>query len=365
MILTVVFYAFVAFTAIQIFYYLYFSSVLFQRKKKGITDSEKPISIIIFAKNSGEKLKKNLQYILDQEYPKFEVVLINNSSTDDTIEVIENFVDNNNNVSIIDVQNTEAFWGSKKYALTLGIKAAKYNHLLFTTADGRPTSKYWLAEINKTFRLKRTIILGYEKYKAKNNLTNIFVRFHNLILALQNFSFAKSSTPFMAFGSNFGYERKTFYNVKGFVNHMKTKEGENDLFLKDAANNNNVNFTISKDSLVTIDAPISFSNWFYKQRCKLALQTKYKFKHRFSISFFWISKLLFFVLGILLFFFYPWEIMLPITLGYFLILYIIIGLSAKKLKEPHLVFFLPFLEIGLLLIQFSIFIANFIAKPKV
>ena len=61
---------------------------------------------------------------------------------------------------------------------------------------------------------------------------------------------------------------------------------------------------------------------------------------------------------------YPYQIILPIVLTYFLLQYIIIGISAKKLKEPQIIFFLPFLEIGLLLIQISIFSANLISKPN-
>jgi asparagine N-glycosylation enzyme membrane subunit Stt3 len=66
----------------------------------------------------------------------------------------------------------------------------------------------------------------------------------------------------------------------------------------------------------------------------------------------------------LLAFFYPWQMILPIVLTYFLVQYIIVGIAANKLKEPYLIFVLPFLEIGLLLIQISIFSANLISKPN-
>jgi len=111
------FYIFVVFAAIQVLYYLYFSSIFFKPINKEIESDGKPISVIIFAKNSGDLLKKNLQHIIDQDYPKFEVVLINNYSTDNTIEVLENFKEKNKNISIIDVKNTEAFWVVKNMRL--------------------------------------------------------------------------------------------------------------------------------------------------------------------------------------------------------------------------------------------------------
>ena len=364
MILTVVFYIFVVFTVIQIVYYLTFSSFLFKEKKKNQSLNQVPISVIIFAKNSASALKNNLPFILAQNYFKFEVVLINNVSTDNTPAVLEDFAAQNSNIKIIDVDNNEAFWGSKKYALTLGIKAAKYEHILFTEANSEPLSEFWIDEMSKQFTQTKTIILGYGKYKKENTLTNFFIRFENLLTAIQCFSFAKLGHPFMAFASNFGYEKSEFFNVKGFINHMKINEGEADLFIKDAATKENITFSVSNNSFVEIDTPKSFGKWILKLRINNSLKKHYKFKHRFLLNFFTFSKVLFYVLATVLFFFYPWQIILPIVLTYFLIQYIIIGLSAKKLKEPYLIFLLPFLEIGLLLIQISIFSANLISKPN-
>ena len=364
MILTVVFYTFVAFTAIQIIYYLTFSSFLFYKKKKKEATEQPPVSIIIFVKNSATSLQKSLPRILAQKYPKFEIVLINNASSDDTAEVLEGFQKNNDNIKILDVDNNEAFWGSKKYALTLGIKAAKYEHLLFTDANSKVLSEFWIEEISKEFAQTKSIILGYEKYKKTNSLTNLFARFENLIKAIQCFSFAKFGSPFMAFDSNFCYRKSDFFKAKGFINHMKIKEGEADLFIKDAASKENISFTISKNSFIEIETPKSFGSWIQKLRIDSSIKKHYKFKHRFLLNFFTFSKVIFYTLATILFFIHPWQIIFPIVLGYFLAQYIIIGISAKKLKEPYLIFLLPFLEIGLLLIQISIFIANLISKPN-
>jgi len=364
MILTVVFYTFVVFTGIQIIYYLTFSTLLYPKKKKRQSIDKVPVSVVIFAKNCAPELKKNLPFILAQEYPKFEVVLINYASTDNTLEVLEDFKSKNNHIKILDVENNEAFWGNKKYALTLGIKAAKYEHLLFTSITSEPHSEFWISEMSKQFTKQKTIILGYSKYKKARSLGNLFVRFENLLAAIQCFSLVKSLSPYMAFDDNFAYTKDSFFKVKGFINHIKLKYGENDLFLKDAATKKNTSYTISKNSFVEKEPPTSFIKWFHLLQNKSVLKKQYKFKHQFLISFFTISKLLFYVLGTFLFFFYPWQIMLPIVLTYFLVQFIIIGITAKKLKEPYLIFVLPFLEIGLILIQITIFIANLISKPN-
>ena len=138
MILSLLFYSFVVFTSIQIIYYLIFSSVLFDSKEKKEKTKEIPISVIVCAKNEAKNLEVFLPSILNQKYPDFEVVLINDASSDETLEVMKSFEEKHSNIKIIDVENIEAFWGNKKYALTLGIKAAKNENLLFTDADCKP-----------------------------------------------------------------------------------------------------------------------------------------------------------------------------------------------------------------------------------
>lgn len=364
MILSVVFYTFVVFTVIQIIYYIVFTSFLFIKKSTKSTTDQSAVSVIIFAKNNAQALQKNLPFILNQNYSNFEIVLINNASTDNTLEVIEAFKKENKNIKILDIENNEAFWANKKYALTLGIKAAKHENLLFTDANSKPLSELWIAEMSKKFTTRKSIVLGYNKYKNKGSLFNFFIRFENLLSAIQCFSFTKLGIPFMAFGNNLAYKKSEFFKVKGFINHIKIKNDHGDLFIKDAATKKNTDFTIAKDSFIESDVLFSFAHWFHQLRIKNTIKKHYKLKHRFLLNFFNFSKFIFYVLAIALFFFNPWQIILPIVLTYFLFQYLVIGLSAKKLKEPYLIFLLPFLEIGLLLIQISIFSANLISKPN-
>ncbi|MEO9571654.1 MAG: glycosyltransferase [Polaribacter sp.] len=364
MILTVLFYSFVVITAIQIIYYLVFSTFLFDNKKDKKKVLELPISVIICAKNEAKNLKTFLPSIINQEYSNFEIVLINDASSDNTDEIMQSFKKENNNIKIINVENIEAFWGNKKYALTLGIKAAKNDHLLFIDADCKPLSKHWIYEMAQNFNKDKTIILGYGKYKKEKSIVNLFVRFETLLTAIQYFSYAKLGSPYMAVGRNLAYDRQEFFNVKGFINHMHIKSGDDDLFIQDAANKINTRISTSKNSFTESLAPKSFVEWFRQKRRHISTANYYKFKHKFFLGLFFMSKVLFFILATTLFFFYPWQIILPIFLTYYLVQFIVIGFSAKKLSEPTLIYVLPFLEIGLLIFHLSIFITNLTSKPN-
>ena len=364
MILTLLLYSFIAFTSIQIIYYLIFSSVLFESKKKKENRKDIPISVIVCAKNEAKNLELFLPSILNQEYPDFEVVLINDASSDETLEVMKSFEEKHSNIKVIDVENIEAFWGNKKYALTLGIKAAKNENLLFTDADCKPVSNKWIYKMTKHFNIEKTIVLGYGKYKKEKSLLNLIVRFETLITAIQYFSYAKIGSPYMAVGRNLAYHRSEFFNAKGFINHMHIKSGDDDLFIQDAANKLNTTISISKDSFTESIAPTSFKEWFYQKRRHISTSNHYKFKHKFFLGLFFISKVILYLLAILLFFFFPWKLILSILLTYYLVQFIVIGFSSKKFNESTITSFLPLLEIGLLIFHFSIFITNLSSKPN-
>lgn len=362
MILTVFFYILVATTAIQLIYFLCFSSILFLKKEKKSTEKI-PISVIICAKNEAENLQEFLPNIINQKYKNFEIVLINDASSDDTLEVMETFKEQHSNIKIVNVKNNEAFWGNKKYALTLGIKAATNEHLLFTDADCKPVSEFWIEKMTQHFSAKKTIVLGYGKYKSQKTFVNLLVRFETLLTAIQYFSYAKLGSPYMGVGRNLAYTKSEFFKTNGFIKHIQVRSGDDDLFIQEAATKENTTYSLDTESFTVSNPPLTLNEWFRQKRRHVSTASYYKFKHKFFLGLYFISKLLFYPTAITLLFLMNWQIITPIVLLYFIGLFIVFGLSAKRLKEKNIVFFVPFLEIFLLLFQFSIFISNTFSKP--
>ncbi|NVJ88665.1 MAG: glycosyltransferase [Flavobacteriaceae bacterium] len=364
MIISVVFYIFVVCAAIQVLFYVSFLTV-FSKFKTTVSSSEPlPISLIIFVKNGGEYLKKNLKNFINQEYSNFEILLVNNESSDNTDELLEEIVEKNKSIRVIDVKNNESFWGNKKYAYTLAIKAAKFEHLLFSEIYVRPKSKHWISEMSKLFTPEKTIILGYTKIKKESSFTNLLFRFDNVLLHLKSFVFTKFKTPFTASSYNYAFTKKEFFRVKGFINHIKIREGKEDLFIRDANEKGNVTFTISKQSFIETLTNESFSKWYSTKRNSNVLKKNYTLKNRIFLNIFSLTKFLFYFLSILLFIYYPWHIILAIFGFYLILQYTVIDIATKALKESLLIIFLPILEISLVLIQISLFFANLVSKPN-
>ena len=362
----VLFYTFIVVVFIQIIYYLFIFGKFSFHKKQEQPPKNIPVSVIICAKNEAKSLKKFLPSILEQDYPNFEVVLINDGSTDKTLKVMEAFKKDFNNIKIVDVKNIEAFWGNKKYALTLGIKASTHNVLLFTDADCKPISNQWIKEMSSHFTNSKSIVLGYGAYeKIKGSFLNKLIRFETLLTAVQYFSYAEMGQPYMAVGRNLAYRKELFFEASGFINHMRIKSGDDDLFVNQNATAENTAICFSKDSFTESIPEQTLSTWIDQKRRHISTAKFYKFSHKALLSLFYITQLLFWILAILLISTLTfWQIVVGLVFVRFLVEFISLGYASKKLNESDVIPFLPVLEVFLISMQFFIFIKNLISRPK-
>jgi len=350
-----------------IFYIIVFGFFAFSKKQSKLKSNSPPVSVLICAKNEALNLIKNIPYILKQNYPNFELILINDSSKDHTLKVMEQFKKESSvQIKVVDVKANEQFWGSKKYALTLGIKASSYEHLLLTDADCKPNSENWISEMTQHFDTEHQIILGYGAYKKMNkSFLNKLIRFETLLTAIQYFSFSKIGIPYMGVGRNLAYTKSLFFSTNGFVNHMKIKSGDDDLFVNQVATKQNITTCYSTDSFTESIPKSTFKTWIHQKRRHISTASFYKPHHKFLLGLFYTSQLLFWVLAIILLsFLYQWPIIVAIIVIRILFYYITINSSAKKLNEKDLVLLAPLFEVFLIFIQLFIFIKNLISKPK-
>ena len=363
---SILFYAFIVVVSIQVTYYLSFLFSFALKRDKTRLKKNIPISVIICAKNEVGNLKKNLPLVLEQDYPTFEVVLVNDSSSDETLDIMKDFAKKYKNIKLVDVKTIETFWGNKKYALTLGIKASKHNFLVFTDADCAPNSNKWLAQISSNFSNEKSIVLGYGAYAKKEfSFLNKLIRFETVMSALQYFSYANLGLPYMGVGRNMAYRKELFFNNSGFNSHMNLKSGDDDLFINEVANNKNTSTCYTKDSHTISEPKTSFKDWIVQKRRHISTAKFYKPLHKFLLILFYSSQLLFWIIGVLLITKgSSWEWITAMIALRFIIQLLCLGFTAKKLNEVDLIFLVPLLEFFLILTQLSIFIANILSKPK-
>jgi glycosyltransferase involved in cell wall biosynthesis len=359
-----IFYFFIAIVTIQLFYYLGVFGKFAFSKPQNTAQQNIPVSVIVCAKNEEENVKKYIPLLAEQNYPDFEIVLIDDASSDETLEVFEEFEKQYSNIRLVKVQNNEAFWGNKKYALTLGIKASKKDYLLFTDADCYPTSKEWITSMTSQFTTDKTIVLGYGGYEKERSLLNKVIRFETVLTAVQYFSWAKAGLPYMGVGRNLAYKKEEFFNVNGFIEHIQVRSGDDDLFINQAANKANTAIAYNPESFTYSKPKKSYSDWFIQKRRHVTTANHYKFFDKFQLSLFYSSQLFFFLLVIVLLSFqFEWIAVLALLATRYTIAWIVMGFSAGKLRERDLKIWFPVVEMILIFTQINIFITNIFSKP--
>jgi glycosyltransferase involved in cell wall biosynthesis len=355
--------AFIA--AINITYYIYFAKFAFAKAELSSKSSQQPISIIVCAKNESQNLKNLVPLLLAQTYTDFEIILINDSSKDDTLDVMESFRDQDERIKLVNVIPNEFFWGNKKYALTLGIKKAKNDKLLFIDADCKPASDAWIDIMSSLYGEEKSIVLGYGGYIKQPGILNALIRFETVNAAMQYLSYAMHGNAYMGVGRNLGYTATQFYESSGFVKHMKILGGDDDLFINSAADKNNTSVSLDPDSFTYSIPKTSWSDWWTQKRRHINTASHYKRRHRWSLGLFFISQLLFFICAIVgMIDFQSWMLILGIVVLRYLINWIVVGKSLLKLQERGLILFYPFLELLLMGCQLGLFFSNKSRSPK-
>jgi len=280
---------------VQLVYYLAIFSKLAYYKSKPDTTSFEPVSVIVSAHDEDYNLRKNLPAILNQDYPDYEVVVVNHASTDDTKELLEDFQRQHSNLKIVTIQEDLNFFKGKKFPLSIGIKSAKNDLLLLTDADCKPVSELWIRNIAQNYNAGAEVVLGYGPYEKSGGLLNMIIRYDTLLIAMQYFSFALIGKPYMGVGRNLSYRKSLFIKNKGFTSHYNISSGDDDLFIMQVANKSNTRIEINPNSFMVSAPKTTFRNWFYQKRRHLTTGKEYSVLFKFLLGLHSTTQILFYI----------------------------------------------------------------------
>lgn len=285
------------FTLILLFYYgYYYSRVAFYREgKKPLNQTFPPVSVVICAKDEYENLKKNLPLILKQDYPNFEVVLVNDFSQDDSYFLLKELQEKHAHFNVIHLRENVNFFKGKKLALALGIKAAKNEWVLLTDADCAPASNQWIKNMAACFDNQTQIVLGYGGYDKRPGFLSKLIRFDTLQIALQYMGFALGGKPFMGVGRNLAYRKDLFFRQGGFTSHYKINSGDDDLFVNKAATKANTRVALHPDSFTYSAPKTTFRSWFLQKKRHLSTGVYYKFADKIKLGLLAVSNTFFYI----------------------------------------------------------------------
>lgn len=251
---------------VQAIFYILPSDALSLKNRRKNSDFE-PVSIIIACRNESENLKKNLPSILNQDYEDFEVVVVDDNSSDSSLEMLKSIEDSRLTI----VRNSGE---GKKAALTEGIKQSRNQILVFIDADCRPCSQSWLREMMSDYDCQNPIVLGYGELEGDTFIAG-FSAYDAALIAMQYLGFAKKGHPYMAVGRNLVYSKKIWETVGGFDSHADILSGDDDLFLAEAIRHTSVTVSLSEASKTISPAKSSFKELLRQKSRHVSTSTKY------------------------------------------------------------------------------------------
>jgi cellulose synthase/poly-beta-1,6-N-acetylglucosamine synthase-like glycosyltransferase len=296
LILIVVFFCVVG---VQLIYLTIFL-VAFNRKRQDKPLSSVPISVIVCAHDEEQNLRSLIPLLEAQQYPSFEIVIVNDRSNDGTYDFLLSETKRNPKLRMVNVESVPAHVNGKKFGITLGIKAASYEWILLLDADCRPAGNDWIASMGKHFSEGTQIVLGFSPYNQTSGFLNLFIRFESLITALQYLSFALLKNPYMGVGRNLAYRKSLFLEKKGFNQFLSVTGGDDDLFVNQHATSSNTAVAFDPPAHVHSEAKTTLSSFFHQKVRHLAVGKRYKAKHRILLGVFALTWILTWYIGIAL-----------------------------------------------------------------
>lgn len=347
-----------------IYYWFVFSKTAFYNPaKRPVNETREPVSVIICAKNEYHNLVRFLPQMLEQDYPEYEVVVVNDASDDDTFYLLRELADKYPRLKVINITQNLNFFTGKKFPLSIGIRSAKYELVLLTDADCYPAGPHWIESMQSVFTGKTEIVLGYGPYARQPGLLNMLIRYDTLMVAVQYMSYALAGMPYMGVGRNLAYRKSLFFKVGGFIDHYKVSSGDDDLFINQVARGNNTRIQTLAEAHTYSRSKQTFASWFRQKRRHLTTGGLYRFKHKAVLGLFSLSQLMFFaLLAALAFLGVDWMLLTGIFAIRLLSQMIIIKKCMIRLNEKHFFLLSPLFEIFLLLINLMLGFAGLFSR---
>lgn len=308
-----------------------------------------PVSIVIAARSEYDNLQKLVPVLLDQDYPNYEILIVDDASWDGTTGYLEELEKTNPKIKGVYVtEDMKRYYQGKKLALSLGIKAAQNDIILLTDADCLPQSNQWIKHMVRPFHKNSNteIVLGYSPFQKETGMVNIISRMDNLYTGISYFSYAMGKDPYMGVGRNMAYRKSLFFKHKGFASHLHIAPGDDDLFVRDAATPSNTDICLHPDSFVLTFSKSSFGDWYRQKKRHNFVGKYYKFSHRFKLGMMAITHGLLWLSFIANAFVpesFGWA--LALIFIYWAVKWPIIHLGFKKLKQSGMSVWIPVFDV--------------------
>jgi biofilm PGA synthesis N-glycosyltransferase PgaC len=348
---------------VQFFYQVLVITFTLSGKKNNRQEDSPSISIIITSRNYEENLRSLIPSLLDQDYPDFEVVVVDDCSSDGSEWYLTELKLESAKLKTSRILQETDF--PNALAITIGIRAATKDWLIFLNPLCSVKGKDWLRSFSNVIQPETEAVFGFVKYTNGTGSMRKFFRYENFDSFLLYGSASYLGLPMPVNDMNIAYKREEFLKRRGFAAVLDTPFSENELYLNKISNRKNTVYLLDPTSAVYYDGEM---NWYdgvnYKKK-QLMLRRKFSFGQIIFLSVNTISRMVFDISMVALLILSPWRIWVA-AIWLFKILHEMVWgiVGMKRLKEKNLFPGLVFLRSVLPLFNGLLFVNQFITGSK-
>lgn len=235
------------------------------------------LSIIIVTCNQGSLLRRNLPFVLEQDYPAYEVIVVNDNSNDDTAEILESLKQHYPHLRTTFTSDSARRISHRKLALTLGIKGARGEWVVFTEPQCCPAGNKWLRALTEpiigTSHNQKAVdaVVGYTRMEHSGGFASTVRVAENMLRNVRLLCSALTHTAYMGYGSNLAYKRELFFRNKGYSAHLNLERGDDDIFVNENIAPVKIRAAVEADASVVVSHPDS-REWTMEKTGRIATQ---------------------------------------------------------------------------------------------
>lgn len=210
------------------------------------------ISVVVYAHNDAASLEQLLPLMLEQDYKRYEVIVVDDGSYDDSRDVVSEMMQSYGNLRLSFSPDDTRSLSRKKLSLMIGIKAAKGDIIVTTNANCRVMSNQWLRLLARNFVAGIDVVLGYSHYHySRDKKPGRYYRIYDTaVTARQWVLSAVDGVPYRGVSDNLAYRRQVFFDNAGFSGSIDLRWGDDDVYVSQIANGGNTRLELSPGSQV-------------------------------------------------------------------------------------------------------------------
>ncbi|AEI47213.1 glycosyl transferase family 2 [Runella slithyformis DSM 19594] len=269
---------------VQLYYILFVFTKLLFRQSLDEKKTWPAVTVVVCAHNELENLRELLPMLNEQDYPHYEVVVMDDRSVDGTVVFAETESNAWSHVRFIHIKREYDHVTPKKYAVTTAIRNAAHEVILLTDADCRPTTDQWIKGMAAHLTEEKQIVLGFSPYEKRSGLLNRLIRFETFYAAVQYLSLALAGKPYMAVGRNLMYRKELFMQNKGFYTHLRVTGGDDDLLMNEIATGQNTAVCLDADTFMVSIPKTTWGDWYRQKKRHLSVSKYYKTGNKLRLA---------------------------------------------------------------------------------